>query len=1166
MRFADLRLTAYGGFRDRVLAFPARELDFHILLGANEAGKTTALRALSALLFGFGHRIEDAYVFDARDLRVGATIENAAGGQLNVYRKRGRVRTLTDEADTPLPDDCLAPYLGGVEQRFFEMVFGLDHERLRQGGQELAQNRGDLAQSLFAAGAGVAGLRGTLEALRTDADALFKARGQNPVINSALRDYHDALGVVRAASVGASEWKRLSDEHARALKRQNDLDADLQGRNEEITRLERIQHNLPQLAQRSELLDKLAALAAVPDVRQEQVTLRQAAQQQARDAGQAVSRARAELARLEGELAGVHVDEKLLARAEEVQYLRDDRARMLSALKDLPGVQGQHEQIRSRIQDLLADAALAADVEGSPTKLPGSPARANLRALVSEHRSLSEARGRSEDALRDGRLKLEREQGALAALPPPVDTTALQDAVDAAADEGPLERELEQERADLDVRQRALEPLSATLHPWQIEPETLATLALPSHATVETYEARFRELDGQLGDAERKVAEATAEAEELRVELEALAADADLPTPEAIQDGRRVRDEGWRLLRRAFIDGEEDVGDDARVYDSRRPLPEAYEYRVAEADALADRRHAEAERIAGHQAASVRLDKTDKRVARLERALGRLQEERKEALGEWAAEWAALDGEPRSPAEMRAWLEARERVLEAGRELTAARERAERLERGIADARENLAAGLESAGLPRADQPDALAALLRAARKRLKAAGEAASQRHGSAERVGLLEESTASAQQRLNANEKETKEWRKRWGAAVKALKRDANVTPAEVEPVIARIEEIEKLEVERKQHAGRIEEMQTFIRTYQERADTVVAALAPHLVTVDALEAVATLGASLDESFKARDRCEQLHKDSERQQQALRVADRDGQEAAAELKVLCTELGCEDEAALLRTEEQAEEKARLHDDLERLERTVIDANRGHSIEETLAEARDIDGDALPGQITTLRERLEGLQGEQRQVSEEVGGFRGELARMDGNDQAARAAQTAEEKLAVIEGAAARYLRTEAAWLLLRRTIERYQERNQGPLLARAGSIFHELTLGSFEGLTVDYLDEGAVLLGARPGGTTLRLEDMSDGTRDQLYLALRLAAIERHLELHGPLPAVLDDILVNFDDERATATLRLLADLSRLTQVLFLSHHPHLVALAERELGKDTVAVQNL
>ena len=154
MRFAELRLKAYGLFQDRLLAFPRRETDFHVVLGANEAGKTTALRAISALLFGYTHRIEDDYRFGAIDLRVGATLENNGDDGLCIYRKRGRVHTLVDEADNSLADDCLVPYLNGVDQSFFESVFGLNHERLRRGGQELAENRGDLAESLFAAGAG----------------------------------------------------------------------------------------------------------------------------------------------------------------------------------------------------------------------------------------------------------------------------------------------------------------------------------------------------------------------------------------------------------------------------------------------------------------------------------------------------------------------------------------------------------------------------------------------------------------------------------------------------------------------------------------------------------------------------------------------------------------------------------------------------------------------------------------------------------------------------------------------------------------------------------------------------------------------------------------------------------------------------------------------------
>jgi uncharacterized protein YhaN len=66
-----------------------------------------------------------------------------------------------------------------------------------------------------------------------------------------------------------------------------------------------------------------------------------------------------------------------------------------------------------------------------------------------------------------------------------------------------------------------------------------------------------------------------------------------------------------------------------------------------------------------------------------------------------------------------------------------------------------------------------------------------------------------------------------------------------------------------------------------------------------------------------------------------------------------------------------------------------------------------------------------------------------------------------------------------------------------------------------------------------------------MSSGTRDQLFLALRLATLEGYLDRSEPMPFVVDDILVNFDDERARAALELLAKLSERTQVLLFTHH---------------------
>jgi len=87
-----------------------------------------------------------------------------------------------------------------------------------------------------------------------------------------------------------------------------------------------------------------------------------------------------------------------------------------------------------------------------------------------------------------------------------------------------------------------------------------------------------------------------------------------------------------------------------------------------------------------------------------------------------------------------------------------------------------------------------------------------------------------------------------------------------------------------------------------------------------------------------------------------------------------------------------------------------------------------------------------------------------------------------------------------------------------------------------------------------------------MSEGTRDQLYLALRLASIEQYLQHNSPVPLIFDDILVNFDDERSRATLEILSSLSEKTQILFFTHHLRLVELAQKSVGRKRVVIHEL
>jgi len=78
-----------------------------------------------------------------------------------------------------------------------------------------------------------------------------------------------------------------------------------------------------------------------------------------------------------------------------------------------------------------------------------------------------------------------------------------------------------------------------------------------------------------------------------------------------------------------------------------------------------------------------------------------------------------------------------------------------------------------------------------------------------------------------------------------------------------------------------------------------------------------------------------------------------------------------------------------------------------------------------------------------------------------------------------------------------------------------------------------------------------------MSEGTVDQLFLSLRLAAVEDAVAAGAKLPFLADDLFINYDDARAQAGFSVLAELARTTQVLFFTHHSHLISVAERAVA---------
>lgn len=237
-----------------------------------------------------------------------------------------------------------------------------------------------------------------------------------------------------------------------------------------------------------------------------------------------------------------------------------------------------------------------------------------------------------------------------------------------------------------------------------------------------------------------------------------------------------------------------------------------------------------------------------------------------------------------------------------------------------------------------------------------------------------------------------------------------------------------------------------------------------------------------------------------------------------------------------------------------------------GATLEELERQAAEQSADLIPGRIQELRRESEAKSDARDRALQDAAQADAELAKLSAASEAADARAEFEAQGADFLEAAGQYLRIAFAAHILRVSVERHSGQSAAPLLARSSSIFADLTRGSYQGLHPEVVNDKPVLVGVRPDRSTVFPDGMSDGTRDQLYLALRVASLEQFFDHHPPVPVILDDLLVHFDDDRAASALAVLANLARKTQVLLLTHHRHLVDLARNTLPSGSFALYPL
>jgi hypothetical protein len=688
---------------------------------------------------------------------------------------------------------------------------------------------------------------------------------------------------------------------------------------------------------------------------------------------------------------------------------------------------------------------------------------------------------------------------------------------------------------------------------------------VPLAETVDRFEAEF----GAGDEAAKKIASEQVrlrgERDALRVQVREIACAGDVPEEAELIRVRASRDAGWRLLRRQWIDGE-DIADEAKSYSPDAALPDAYERRVGLSDAIADRLRREADRVQKHAALQSRIEAVEASLSAIDEEAGKAAADLADTVRRWEALWRRSGIAPLSPREMRSWLSALDKLrFQAAEAEKSAAEIAER-ERERKALRENLIAALQSAGEIGTFPAEALAPLLNRAEGVLERIKNERAEREKRENRVREMGEALSTARENREDAGKKLTQWRERWKEALRPLGLGPGSTPTDANEFIETLKGVFDKIKEADELRKRIEGIDRDNRSFEKELAGLLTEIEPDLMRHEPAQAVSLLQGKVSEAGRNRAVVNEHRLEIKRLEKDLLRARAVLNANREQMSALLRAAGCEREEAL----DAAERRFCLYLDLrEKLSEnasTLGEIAEGIDISELGEQARCIDPDALPGRIEALSRELEGRDLELRTLSEAIGREKSEMKRMTGSGRAAELSDASQQILARIRRFTRHFIRVRLAAKILRDVIERYRAEHQDPVLRIASKYFRELTLDSFTDLRGDFDDsDAAILIGIRPDGSRIRVEGMSSGTRDQLYLALRLATLESRLGAFEPLPFVIDDILINFDDARAGAALTAFSALSEKIQIILFTHHRGIVETA-RALGGPRIFIHEL
>lgn len=1155
MRIDRFDLIAYGSFSDRSLNLSEGDAGLHLIYGDNEAGKSTSLRALIAWLFGIPARTKDNYLHSNPQLRIGGKVKLSSGEELEFIRRKGTKGTLLEPGtDAVIDDSLLLPFLpASIDETLFTKLYGIDHGRLEAGGRELLNQSGDLGQALFSAAVGTAGLREILSDLQNGAKDLFQRRASTKLVNQAISAFKEAQKQIRDSSLLVGEWKRAQKELAHTFSSIKEVEIELNSRSKKKSRLDRLNRVKGALAERRAVIARIEELEEVVLLPENFNEKRKTVTITLQRALETKERAGTKLSRLKEESDSLYISHELLDNEEAVLAIHKELGAVEKTIKDRPQQDGKRRLLRNEAETVLKSVRPDIDLDDADRLRPLLNNKKWIAALVRKHSLLTQKKENAEAALReviDEMDSIKKKLGEQSQSD--LNLNELKAAIAVARKAGNLEQRLSDSQKRLSDDMASCEIELSRLGRFSGTMEELLKMAMPLSETLDAFEKRADEIADHIKDCKRKEKELDKELKQTERDLKALLLKSDVPTIAELEESRTTRNRGWKLIKRKYIENS-DVEQEIREFAPDGDLPVLFEQKVDASDHVADKLRLDADQVVKRADLEVKIEELKLSLSAVRKEAGDVNSDKENHQKKWHAIWEPLNIDPGTPREMKQWVVRVEKFLANISSAKTADSETSKLVEECKVQKENISLQLSRFCSTAELKEMSLEAMINLCEQRVEQEEAALLKKHQLEHSQDETERRRKRTVDELKSIENDQAAWTLEWARAIDALGLKSNVHPEHAaetfEQLVEFFDKLDKSEDLRKRIYGIDQVAEKFERRVFEFSDRICFKRDGQGAGAIAVQ----LNKNLNEAREARaslKKIETLEKDIKEEIENAEITIRTAQE---QLGLMREQASVEADDKLERAGELSEKKREMAQKLERLEQELTRNGDGLTIEELEKEAGESDIDAIEGELERVSSELQELQETRDLLRDQRQTIQNEIMTMDGSAIAAKASEEAEQQLATMVSGVEQYLRLQIAALILEQLIEEYRRKNQAPVLARAGELFSKLTLGFYINLR-DELDEDGkpVLLAVRPNDEEVPVDGMSDGTRDQLYLSLRLATLEQHLSKGEPMPFVVDDILIGFDDNRTRACLEVLAELAVRTQVLLFTHHRRVLELA--------------